>query len=192
MRTPSHMRSVFAHETRQRWAATARAEALNAEYDRKRAEERLRHSEAQSRAAAQREHAQNEDIQRLLASRIGEPMLRQGMQQLVEAFVKAFIERAAPALEQGLSEPERREQDAQLALHALRAAGRMGGAPENILPKYLVDAFYRVLEASRQRLEIPEPTRHDIMSVHQILFWDKREEFHYMHRISMSMLRPAR
>lgn len=192
MRTPSHMRSVFEHETRRRWAAAARARALNAEYDRKRAEEKLRDSEAQNRAAAQRERAQNEDIQRLLASKIGEPMLRQGMQQLVEAFVKAFIERAAPALEEGLPEAERREQDAQLALHVLRAAGKMGGAPENILPKYLVDAFYRVLEASRQRLEISEPTRHDIMNAHQILFWDKREEFHYMHRISLSMLRPAR
>jgi hypothetical protein len=186
------MRSVVEHEARQRWAVAGRAEALNAEYDRKRGEERLRNSEAQSRAAARSARAHTEAIQQLLASKIGEPALRQGMHKLVEAFVEKFIERAVPALAEGLPEAERREQDAQLALHLLRAASNAAGMPENILPKYLVDAFYRVLEASRQRLEIPEPDtsplRDGIMRVHQILFWDKREEFHYMHRVSSDML----
>lgn len=196
MATPTHMRSIAAHEARQRGAAADRAQALNAEYDRNRAEERLRNSEAQSRASAQYERAQNEGIQRILASRIGEPMLRQGMQKLVEGFVKAFIERAVSALEESAPQAERHEHDADLVLHVLRSASKMAGTPENILPKYLVEAFYRVLDASRQRLELPDQGVHEhedgILRVHQILFWDKREEFNYMHRVPLNMLHRAR
>lgn len=182
------MLTLAQSEAHYRGVAIARAEALNAEVDRREKAEKLQCQRDLAMAEASREKEARRGLERMLTEPIGKVIREHASRALAEHFIKKFIE----VVEKNLP-------GAELA-HYVAGIARMVVQSHEIIigPPIVQEAFWRVLNDAeiaimpRFRGSSRMSAIADEMTIETCVFWPRGQEIRYASRFPRANNPPNR